>query len=173
MILGIDIVKKLGLIENLCERELNNPEGAGFDIRVGEIFKTKNYGFLGLEERKTPDVEIIAKYGKDKEYFLKPEEYVLIKTMEKMNLPENVIALTFPRSTLQRCGVLLLATQTSPGYKGELVFGLKNLGEENFRLELGSRIAHVMFFEVKGKTTKYKGQWQNGRVTIGKIEKQV
>lgn len=172
MVLGIDIVKKLSLIENLCDRELKNPEGAGFDIRVGEVFKTKNYGFLGIEKRKTPNIELIAKHGRDKEYFLKPEEYVLIKTMEKLNLPENVIALTFPRSTLQRCCVLLLATQTSPGYKGELVFGLKNLGEENFKLELGSRIAHVMFFEVKGKTTKYRGHWQGGRVTTEKEEKQ-
>jgi deoxycytidine triphosphate deaminase len=171
MILGIDIVKNLGLIENLCERELKNPEGAGFDVRVDEVFKIKNYGFLGLEERKTPDIEPVAD-SKNKEYYLKPGEYVLIKTMERLNLPENIVALTFPRSTLQRCGILLLATQTSPGYKGELVFGLKNLSEENFKLELGSRIAHVMFFEVKGETSQYKGQWQGGRVSGGK-ERQI
>jgi deoxycytidine triphosphate deaminase len=172
MIIGTDIAKELGLIENLCDRELENPEGAGFDIRIGEIFKMKNAGFLGVENRKTPDIELIASHGKHKEYFLKPEEYVIIKTIEKLNLPENIVALTFPRSTLQRCGVLLLATQSAPGYKGELIFGLKNLGEENFRLELGTRIAHIIFFEVKGKTTKYKGQWQDGRVTTGKEERQ-
>ena len=42
VVLGIDIVKKLGLIENLSEKELNNPEGAGFDIRVGEVFEIKS-----------------------------------------------------------------------------------------------------------------------------------
>ena len=172
MIIGTDIAKELELIENLCDRELENPEGAGFDIRIGEIFKIKNAGFLGVENRKTPDIELIASHEKHKEYFLKPGEYVLIKTMEKLNLPENIVALTFPRSTLHRCGVLLLATQAAPGYKGELIFGLKNLGEENFRLELGTRIAHIMFFEAKGKTTKYKGQWQDGRVTTGKEERQ-
>jgi len=173
MILGIDVVKKLGLIENLSEKELNNPEGAGFDIRVGEVFEIKNYGFLGVKQRKTPNVETIAHHKKDKEYFLKPGEYVLVKTMERVNLPENIVALTFPRSTIQRCGVLLLATQTSPGYSGELVFGLKNLGNENFKLELGSRIANIMFLEVKGKTPRYKGQWQGGRVTTEGEEKQV
>jgi len=173
MIIGTDVVKKLGLIENLSEREEKNPEGAGFDIRIGEVFTTKSYGYLGIEDRKTPDIELIASYDKNKEYYLKPGEYVLVKTMEKLNLPENVVALTFPRSTLQRCGVLLLATQSSPGYSGELVFGLKNLGDKNFKLELGSRIAHVIFFEVKGKTTKYKGQWQGGRVSTNGNEKQI
>lgn len=173
MILGIDIAKNLGLIENLCDRELNNPEGAGFDIRVDEIYNNKGFGFLGIEDRKTPNIKLVAKHGKDKEYFLKPNEYVLIKTIEKVNLPENILALAFPRETLKRCSILLLASQIAPGYKGELIFGLKNLGEENFRLELGARVAHIMFFEVKGKTTKYRGQWQDGRVSTKGEEKQV
>lgn len=173
MILGIDIVKNLGLIENLCERELNNPEGAGFDVRAKEIFRIKSDGFLGTEERKTSESEVIAKYGKDKEYVLKPNEYILIKTIEKVNVPENIVMLTFPRSSLQRCGVLLLATQADPGYSGELIFGLKNLSNNSFRLELGARIAKVLFFEIKGRTTNYRGQWQGGRVSTENIEKQV
>jgi deoxycytidine triphosphate deaminase len=171
MIIGTDVARDF--IENLCEREMKNPEGAGFDIRVGEVFRIKDDGFLGIEERKTSEAEQIARLDSHKEYCLKPGEYVLVKTLERLKLPENVVALTFPRSTLQRCGVLLLATQTAPGYKGELVFGLKNLGEQNFRLELGSRIAHVMFSEVKGNTSKYRGQWRNGRVSTEKKERQV
>jgi hypothetical protein len=42
MVLGIKkllkLVKEKKLVENLSERELKNPEGAGFDLRVGEIF---------------------------------------------------------------------------------------------------------------------------------------
>jgi hypothetical protein len=41
MILGIKelhrLVDEQKLVENLCEREQNNPEGAGFDLRMGEI----------------------------------------------------------------------------------------------------------------------------------------
>jgi hypothetical protein len=36
---------------------LKNPEGAGFDLRVGEIYKIKGKGFLGVEERETPNAE--------------------------------------------------------------------------------------------------------------------
>ena len=171
MIVGTDITKEF--VENLCERELNNPEGAGFDIRVGEIFKIKSDGFLGVDERKTSESELVAECGKNKEYTLKPGEYVLMKTVEKVNIPENMVMMTFPRSSLHRSGVVFLATVSDPGYSGKLIFGLKNLGSNDFRLELGARIAHVLFVEVKGKTSKYRGQWQGGRVSAEKMEKQV
>jgi len=45
MILGVDrlleLVKTEKLVENLSERELTNPEGAGFDLRLGEIYELK------------------------------------------------------------------------------------------------------------------------------------
>ena len=166
MILGINEAKKF--IENG-----GKPEGAGFDIRVGEIYKIKNNSFLGIKERKTSDVKLVAKYEKEKFYVLKPEEYVLVKTIEQVKIPKNIVMLTFPRSTLQRCGVLLLATQTSPGYHGELTFGLKNLSKNNFKIELGARIAHVIFFKVKGETSFYKGTWQGGKVSTKGKEKQI
>ena len=53
------------------------------------------------------------------------------------------------------------------------MFGIVNLGPSNVEIELGARIVHAMFFEVKGKTTLYRGQWQGGRVTTRKKEKQV
>ena len=66
MILGpqklLELVKKNKLVENLSERELTNPEGAGFDLRIGEIYKIKGDAFLGEEERKTPDIELVAAY---------------------------------------------------------------------------------------------------------------
>ncbi len=177
MIISIDeilrLVKEEKLVENLCERELKDPEGAGFDIRVGNIYKINSCGYLGVEERDTSNTELIAEYGKQKEYILKPNEYVLIKTMEKVNLPKNLVMLTFPRSSLHRCGVFLIATQTAPGYKGGLIFGLKNICDKEFRLELGARVAHIMFFEVKGKGNLYRGQWQGGRISTESLEKQI
>jgi len=46
----------------LCKRELENPEGAGFDLRMGEIFELEGDGFLGVEERNTPNSKSIAKH---------------------------------------------------------------------------------------------------------------
>jgi deoxycytidine triphosphate deaminase len=169
------LVKEEKLVENLCDRELENPEGAGFDLRVDEVFIIEGgEAFLGEFDRHTPKVGSVAKYGQQKDIVLKPGDYVLIKTMEKVNLPSDVAAIFRPRSTLQRCGVALFTATASPGYCGELTFGLKNLGKNDFKLEMGARVAHIIFFKTSGNVSDYRGQWQGGRVsTQGFKETQV
>ena len=117
MILGIkklhQLVKEQKLVENLCQRELNNPEGAGFDLRLGEIYELSGNGFLGVKERDTPEIKLIAKYDKNKEeknnfFIFEPGKYYLIKTMEKVNLPTTLSGIIFPRTTLFRSGLGLL-----------------------------------------------------------------
>jgi len=177
MILGakklLELVKKKKLIESLSERELKNPEGAGFDLRIGELYELKGQGFLGIEERKTPEIKLVAKCYKKKKVDLKPKTYYVMKTIERLNLPENLLALFTPRSTLYRSGVYIFGGQTAPGYKGELTTGIYNFRNEKFKLEMGARVLHLMFFEVKGKSNLYRGQWQGGRITTEKKEKQI
>lgn len=177
------MVKEEKLVENLSERELRNPEGAGFDLRIGELYEVSGKGFLGAEERKTPKIKLVAKYEKKKRadrgrasvkrVSLKPRTYYLMKTVEKLNLPGNLLAFFTPRSTLYRSGVYIFGGQSAPGYKGELTMGIYNFAKTPFELEMGARVLHIMFFEVQGKVNLYRGQWQGGRVTINKKEKQI
>lgn len=179
MILGVQkllkLVREKRLVENLSERELKNPEGAGFDLRIGELYEISGKGFLGVEDRKTPKIKLVAKYTdkKTKMVVLKPQVYYLMKTIEKINLPENLLAIFTPRSTLYRSGVYIFGGQSAPGYRGELTMGIYNFTKAPFELEMGARVLHMMFFEAKGKTNLYRGQWQDGRVTTKKKEKQV
>ena len=168
------LVKENKLVENLCDRELENPEGAGFDLRAGEIFTIKEgESFLGETERLTPDVESVAKYGENKDFILKPGEFILVKTLEKVNLPDNIAAIFRPRSTLQRSGVTLSTATGNPGYKGELTFGMCNLGKNDFKIELGARFVHILFFNTSENYSSYRGQWQGGRVSTEGKETQV
>ncbi|MDP2663839.1 MAG: hypothetical protein Q8P08_00055 [bacterium] len=171
----LKLVKEKKLVENLSKRELENPEGAGFDLRIGELYNLEGKGFLGIEERNTPDIKPLAKFemGKNNKVQLQPKTYYLMKTVEKINLPENILALFTPRSTLYRSGVYIFGGQSAPGYQGELTMGIYNFRDEGFELEMGSRVLHIMFFEVKGKSNLYRGQWQGGRVATDKKEKQV
>ena len=169
------LVKEKKLVENLSERELKNPEGAGFDLRIGELYEISGKGFLGVDDRKTPKIKLVAEYysKKTKKISLKPRTYYLMKTIEKINLPENLLAFFTPRSTLYRSGVYIFGGQSAPGYQGELTMGIYNFTKAPFELEMGARVLHIMFFEVKGKTSLYRGQWQGGRVSTKKKEKQV
>ncbi len=179
MVLGIkklhELVKTKNLVENLSERELKNPEGAGFDLRVGELYEVSGEGFMGLEERQTPEMKLIAGYeeGKNVKIELKPRTYYAMKTIESVNMPDDLLAIMTPRSTLFRSGVYIFGGQTPPGYKGGLTMGIYNFRDEKFDLEMGSRVVHIMFFRVEGGSNLYRGQWQGGRVTTDKREKQI
>jgi len=179
MVLGIkklhELVKNRGLVENLSARELESPEGAGFDLRIGELYEVSGQGFMGVEERETPEMKLVAKYeeGKSVKTELKPRTYYAMKTMESVNMPEDLLAIMTPRSTLFRSGVFVFGGQTPPGYKGGLTMGIYNFRDEKFDLEMGSRVVHIMFFKVEGESNLYKGQWQGGRVTTDKREKQI
>ncbi len=179
MILGpkqlLKLVKTKKLVENLSERELTNPEGAGFDLRLGEVYKILGKAFLGVTERHTAEVDLVEKFekGKTREVTIKPGDFFLIKTIESVNMPENLTASITPRSTTYRSGLFIRTGNVPPGYSGGLNFGLKNEGPIPVTIELGSRIVHIQFSEVAGGGNMYRGQWQGGRVTTTKKEKQV
>ncbi len=171
MFLGVDqllrLVKEKKLVEGLCQRELENPEGCGFDLRVGEVYRIKGKGYLGVKERKTCEIT------KVKSVIINPGDFYLVKTIEKINLPSDLVGIFKPRSSLQRMGIFLRTAQVAPGYSGELTFGMANLGPCKVKIETGARIVHLMFARVSGKTALYRGQWQGGRVTTKKKEEQV
>jgi len=182
MILGIqklhELVKEIKLVENLCEREMNNPEGAGFDLRLGEVYELEGEGFLGVEERDTPKIKLVAKHEQGKPeaenfFIFKPNKYYLIKTMEKVNLPVTLSGIIFPRTTMFRSGLGLFNGIVQPGYSGELTFGVSNLGKSNIKISFGARVAHLTFHEVLGEGNEYRGQWQGGRVATEGKETQV
>lgn len=182
MILGIkrlhELVEKVNLVENLCNRELNSPEGAGFDIRMGEIYELEGGGFLGIESRNTPEAKLTAKNNPEKNedenfFIFEPGKYYLVKTMEKVNLPTTLSGIIFPRTTMFRSGLGLFNGVVQPGYCGELTFGVCNLGKQNIKVSFGARIAHITFHEVLGEGNQYRGQWQGGRVSTNGSEVQI
>lgn len=179
MILGVDklleLVEKKKLVENLCERELTNPEGCGFDLCLGKVHRIYGKGFMGLTERDSVDSELLFQFNKKKKQSIifKPGDSYLVTTNEKVNMPTDLTAAMWLRSTLFRSGIIMSGGKIDPGYQGELSFLFYNAGPCKFEIELGARIVHIMFFQIDGKTNAYRGQWQKGRVTSKKKEIQV
>ena len=171
----LELVKKNKLVENLSRRELIDPEGAGFDLRLGEVYKIFGKGFLGIEERETPKTKLVARYSKNKKAFItiNPGEQILATTFEIVNLPQDITANIWLRSTLYRSGIVLSGGNIAPGYCGTLTFTFFNSGKCPVEIELGARIVHILFSRVEGSGSKYRGQWQGGRVSTGKKEIQV
>jgi deoxycytidine triphosphate deaminase len=179
MVLGpkdlLKLVKKIKLVDNLSERELTNPEGAGFDLRLGEVYTISGKAFLGVTERHTAEVKLVESFDEKKvnKVVIKPGEFYLIKTIETVNMPENLTASITPRSTTYRSGLMIRTGNVPPGYSGGLTFGLVNEGPVEVTIEMGARVVHIQFSELTGAGNMYRGQWQGGRVTTTKKEKQV
>ena len=180
MILGpkilLQLVKKKKLVEGLDKRELTTPEGAGFDIRLGEVHKI--YGgraYLGLTHRETPKIKTVANYDKKKVTLItiKPGQFYLLSSIEIFNVPLDITVNFKPRTTTFRSGLILRTGNVAPGYHGKVTFAVKNEGPIPVTMELGCRFAHAQFYRVEGGGTQYKGQWQGGRVTTKKREKQI
>ncbi len=188
---GVKILElngRYGLVEGLGERDRENPEGVGLDLRVGEVHCLTGYSFLGVESRLSPKTKKIASFDidGDKEIMMKPGDYFLVTTMETIHSPKEKVEIgegmppvylmpvIYPRSSLQRGGIALLCTKTDPGYRGKLTFGLKNLSDQDFGFELGARMFNLVFEAVIGDISRpYAGQHQGGRVTsAGKEEVQ-
>ncbi len=179
MILGpkelLKLVKTKKLVEGLSDRELTNPEGAGFDLRLGEVYKISGDAFLGETERKTPSIKLVQKYlkGNKRVLKIKPGEFYLVTTIESFNVPKNLTVNFKPRTTTFRSGLFLRTGNIAPGYKGPVTFGLKNEGPIVVTIEMGARFVHAQFDEVKGGGSLYRGQWQGGRITTKRRERQV
>lgn len=155
------IKQKQPLIENVDEK---NIQPSGVDLRAKCIYRLKSGGYMGVQKRNTPEVECACnEIGK--KFTLKPNEFVLVETMEKVNMPNDLTAIILPRSSLFRCGVSLHTAVVDPGYIGTLTFGMKNLSSFEFEIEIGSKIGQIVFEEVKGNFKLYDGKYQGGKVT--------
>lgn len=187
-VLGLDEVhkriKKHSLIKNLGQRDLNNPEGVGIDLRLGSIHKIiKGGAFIegdreqALGSRKGVTTKIVAEYKVEQTnqdwVTIKPGEYYLAQTYEEINTPKDLMPLVHVRTSLFRAGLLLLNSKTDPGYQGPLTMGLTNLSPFPVKLQLGARICNIIFHKIEGKTVSYRGQHQGGRVSPRKEERQV
>lgn len=177
MILGTDrlwkLIKEKKLIEGLDQEEIN-VEGCGVDLRIGELYEMgQGRGFIYRKTRKTPPYRLVSQFGKGKQKIsIDSDKFYVGKTIEVINTPDDLFGIFIPRGTFFANGVSVLGFRVDPGYKGNFRFHLANIGGGDFEIEMGSRIANMIFLEVKGETNPYIGQWQGGRAFIKKEEEQ-
>ena len=180
-VIGIkEVVRRIteeNLITNLGGRDLSNPEGTGIDLRLGAVHTIIEGGAYieadgpaGLGKRsgvKTEELYALKEGDVQDELVIAPGEYYLVQTAETIKAPLDLMPMVYPRSSLFRAGLLLLATKTDPGYTGPLTFGLTNMSAFPVKLQLGARICNIVFYRIEGDVIGYRGQHQGGRVSHG------
>ena len=165
MVLGSDKIFELIHTENLIEN-LNDGfiiEGCTVDFRLDSIFKHEGEAVL-MEDRRNTGKVIEENYDENLCYYLQPSIPYLLSTIEKVNIPNNIVMLIDTRTTMFRSGIILKATYTNPGYSGILTFMAINTTKKPVLIQQGFRIAQAGFMQIEGKITPYCGRWQEGRI---------
>jgi deoxycytidine triphosphate deaminase len=133
---------------------------ASYDVRVGNEIYFPERG--ERKEFKKGDIE-----------HLQPFESALIKTIEEINLPKNMVGLMQPSSKLSTHGLIYTGGSIDPGYEGCLWVSIRNMAPRYEEIEYGQPIASIHLIKFKEGKEVIKGYAEeHGRIdTLSKDRK--
>jgi dUTP pyrophosphatase len=160
------LIKEEKLIEDYINLETQLTPN-GFDLTVGSVFKFDTAGALDFsnKERSVPEgKKILPKELKAQDKFgwwsLKKGTYK-IRTNETVNLPKDLIALCFSRTSLLRMGAFTQHGIWDAGFKGKSEFVLVVDNPKGIRLKQNCRIAQLIFLRINKTDKVYQGIYQH------------
>lgn len=133
----IDIVQMMA--EGVFDRaSIANINPASIDLALGE-------------EIRDVDGHLIDKLGKNDEFIIKPNQFVLAHTLEKINMPVNLLGIVKGKSSLARKGLIVeFAGFIDPGFSGQITLELKNVSDKPVTLKKYMRICQLCFLKMNG-----------------------
>ncbi len=94
---------------------------------------------------------------------LMPGAYIITYN-EIVHLPNNVMALARPRSSLLRCGVTIDTAVWDAGYSGRSQSLMVVYNPLGFRLQKNARVVQLVFLWLSGDTEGYQGVYQGENI---------
>ncbi len=142
------------------------------DLHVDRTFRTfhnQRYPFIDVKQEMTGLTELVEVPG-DTPFILHPGEFVLGSTLERVRLPDDLVARLEGKSSLGRLGLLIHSTAgyVDPGWDGYLTLELSNVANLPITIYPGMKIGQISFFRLtteaerpygsSGRGSKYQGQ---------------
>ena len=106
------------------------------------------------------------------QYFeLLPGEYVLVSTLESVSVPDDLMAILYPRSSTNRKGLSVdLTGIVDSGYSGQLVVPIRNNTQSQIvKLYPGERFCQIVFEQLDTKVKAEKSRYHNKDIIEGFI----
>jgi len=122
---------------------------ASVDLRLGDSFRVfNNHKVTAIDLRQPPEnltEEVIVPEGEA--FVIHPGEFCLARTLEWVEIPDDIVARIEGKSSLGRLGLIVHATAgfCDPGWKGTLTLELNNLTRIPIKLWPGLLIAQLSF----------------------------
>jgi dCTP deaminase len=97
-----------------------------------------------------------------------PGEYVGVSTLEKIKLPPDIMAVLYPRSSVNRRGLSIdLTGIVDAGFEGNLLIPVRNNTQyQVIRMYPGERFCQVVFEEIQGIPSVRQSRWHNKDIMV-------
>ena len=122
---------------------------ASVDLRLGDSFRVfHNHRAAAIDLADPPanlTEQVVISDGEP--FVIHPGEFVLGRTLEWVELPDDIVARIEGKSSLGRLGLIVHATAgfVDPGFKGTLTLEITNLTRVPIKLYVGVPIAKLSF----------------------------
>jgi dCTP deaminase len=153
------------------------------DVRVDRFFRVfhnARYPFIDVKEPQEELTELVE-IADEQPFILHPGEFVLGSTLERIRLPDDLVARLEGKSSLGRLGLLIHSTAgfVDPGWDGHVTLELSNVANLPITIYYGMKIGQLSFVQLSEPAerpygsdqlgSKYQGQrgptpsryWQN------------
>jgi len=145
---------------------------SSLDVRVDRlfrVFRNSRYPYIDVKTEQDELTELVEVTG-DGPFILHPGEFVLGSTLERVTLPDDLVARLEGKSSLGRLGLLIHSTAgfIDPGFDGHVTLELSNVANLPITIYPNMKIGQISFFRLstpaevpygsKGTRSKYQGQ---------------
>ncbi len=133
------------------------------------VFRNSRYPYIDVRVEQ-PELTELVEISGDDPFMLHPGEFVLGSTLERVALPDDLVARLEGKSSLGRLGLLIHSTAgyVDPGWDGNLTLELSNVANLPITLYQGMKIGQISFQRLTSPVevpygdarigSKYRGQ---------------
>jgi dUTP pyrophosphatase len=136
----------------------------GIDFTVREVAMPQTMGRITVDNSQRLVSELAPLVFDGMGYLeLMPGAYIITYN-EIVHLPNNIMAISQPRSSLLRSGVTVYGAVWDAGYSGRSRAMMVVFNPRGFRLQKDAAIVQLVFMRLTGDTEGYSGTYQGENI---------
>ena len=154
--------------------EDSNVQPSSVDVRVDRqfrVFHNARYPYIDVRQPMDDLTELVEISG-DEPFILHPGEFVLGQTLERVTLPNDLVARLEGKSSLGRLGLLIHSTAgfVDSGFSGNLTLELSNVANLPITIYHRMPIGQISFMRMDGPVERPYGSGEAGSKYQGQAE---
>ena len=119
----------------------------GYDIRCSSEFKVFTNVHSGVIDPKNFDEAKNLVAIDTQECIIPPNSFALARTVERFDIPRDVLAICLGKSTYARCGIIVNVTPAEPEWEGYLTLEFSNTTTLPAKIYANEGVAQLLFLK--------------------------